>query len=175
MLSTIAAIVTMTNGITTCMSKSKANSLYIGRAMKGWSLSWAKVDISKIPKAAEMVKPNTMPAKAVYGLRGFINNVQANMKTKVSVDTIRWLGSYSGNDVPKKYFNPVGNVLIPKMKIIVPVTSGGNSFLKLNVNEPKIPFNMPENTVIPNTSGMPPICAAMIQAANAAESDTDKD
>ena len=175
MLSTIAAIVTITNGMTTCMSKSKANSLYIGRAMNGCSLSCAKVEMSKIPKAEDVMKPNTIPVKAVYGLRGFMNNVQASMKTKVSVATIRWLGSYSGNDVPKKYFNPVGNVLIPKMKIIVPVTSGGNSFLKLNVNEPKIPFNMPENTVIPNTSGMPPIWAAMIQAANAAESDTDKD
>ena len=58
---------------------------------------------------------------------------------------------------------------------MVPVTSGGKSFLKLNVKEPNMPFRTPEKTVIHNTRGMPPTWAAIMQAARAAESDTDND
>ena len=66
-------------------------------------------------------------------------------------------------------------MLIPRMNIIVPVTSGGNIFLILNVNEPRMPLSIPENIVMPRTSGIPPIWAAIMQAASAAESDTERD
>ena len=76
---------------------------------------------------------------------------------------------------PRKYFNPVGSMLIPRMNIIVPVTSGGKSLRSLNVKDPRIPLSTPENMVMPSTIGMPPICAAITQAANAAESEADID
>jgi hypothetical protein len=104
-----------------------------------------------------------------------MNSVQANMAIRVITATNRWVGLNSGSDVPRKYFNPVGSMLIPRMNIIVPVTSGGKNLRNLNVKEPRIPLSTPENMVIPSTRGMPPIWAAITQAANAAESEADID
>ena len=104
-----------------------------------------------------------------------MNNVHASMKRRVSTATSKCVGLNSGSVVPRKYFKPVGSVLIPRMKIIVPVTSGGKSLRSLNVNEPNTALSTPENIVIPRTRGMPPIWAAIMQAANAAASEAERD
>lgn len=64
---------------------------------------------------------------------------------------------------------------MPRIKIMVPVTSAGKKRRSLKVKEPSTNRSRPEKMVIPSTRGTPPSSAARIQAERAAESATDMD
>ena len=71
--------------------------------------------------------------------------------------------------VPKKFPSAMGIRFNPRIKIMVPVNSGGKKRLSLHVNNPKTKLNTPAKIVIPNIRGKPPVSMARMHAEREAE------